>query len=192
MIKQSKSDDTSVINTFISQLPSKLRKSFELKFVQETMIVDLWSATFYSLITQYKRKHHLLSEDQAEYYFESLFILAVQAIFCSSIMLSLDEHEWTRIFEYERDFKLNLVLFFTSFVLHFASIGIIRNGIQMCRFTVYHSDQIQHPIAAFMLGIGVIFVNMLCELTNTFYTMSQVNVINVITKFIGFMCLIQS
>lgn len=133
------------------------------------MIVDLWSGTFYSMITQYKRKHHLLSEDQAEYYFESLFILAVQAIFCISIMLDI---EWNKVYKYEREFKLNLVLFFTSFVLHFASIGIIRNGIQMCRFTVYHSDQIQHPIAAFMLGICVILVNCLCEVTNTFYTLS--------------------
>lgn len=86
--------ESSAINTFISHLPAKLRKSFELKFVQENMIVDLWSATFYSMITAFKRKHNLLSEDQAEYYFESLFILAVQAIFCISIMLSLD---WNQV-----------------------------------------------------------------------------------------------
>ena len=133
------------------------------------MIPDQYSGTFYSLITKFKKKHHLISEDQAEYYFESVFILAVQAIFCISILIEID---WKLVKKYERNFIYNLVLFFTSFVLHFASIATIRNGIQMCRFTVFHYDQFQHPLAAFCLGLGVIFVNILCEMTNTFYTLT--------------------
>ena len=153
------------------------------------MIPDQYSGTFYSLITKFKKKHNILSDDQAEYYFESLFVLAVQAIFCFSILGDID---WQQVQQYERSFSLNLVLFFTSFVLHFASIATIRNGIQMCRFTVFHYDQFQHPLAAFTLGLLVIFVNILCELTNTIYTLTQTSAIDVITKFIGFMCLIQS
>ena len=102
------------------------------------MIADQYSGTFYSLITKFKKKHHLLSEDQAEYFFESIFILAIQTIFCISILSDID---WNQVNSYEPDFKKNLVLFFTSFVLHFASIATIRNGIQMCRFTVFHYDQ---------------------------------------------------
>ena len=41
------------------------------------MYVDMYAGTFYAMITKYKKKHNLLVEDQAEYYFESLFLLAV-------------------------------------------------------------------------------------------------------------------
>lgn len=99
--------------------------------------------------------------------------------------------DWDKVKEYERNFVLNLVLFFTSLMLHFASIYTIRNGIQMCRFTVFHSDQLSHPTAAFMLGFIVIVVNILCEVTNTLYSLSKNTVSDVISKFVAFKILIQ-
>lgn len=67
----------SVIKAFINQLPAKLQRTFELKFVEETMFVDHYSGTFYSMITKFKKKHNLLTEDQAEYYFEAIFLLTI-------------------------------------------------------------------------------------------------------------------
>lgn len=176
------------LQTFIKQLPTKLQRSFELKFVEEAMFVDHFSGTFYSMINKYKKKHNLLVEDQAEYYFEAIFLLTIQATFCIAILQNMN---WSKVTEYERDFLLNLVLFFTSLMLHFASIYTIRNGIQMCRFTVFHSDQLSHPLAAFMLGIFVILVNILCEVTNTLYSLSKSTVSDVIAKFVAFKILIQ-
>lgn len=50
------------------------------------MYVDHYSATFYSMINKYKQKHNLLTEDQAEYYFEAIFLLTIQATFCIVIL----------------------------------------------------------------------------------------------------------
>lgn len=41
------------------------------------MYVDHYSGTYYALITKYKKKYHLISEDQAQYYFEALFLLFI-------------------------------------------------------------------------------------------------------------------
>ena len=57
-------------------------------FGEETMYVDHYSGTYYSLITRYKKKYHLLSEDQAQYYFEALFLLFIQLVFCIAILTS--------------------------------------------------------------------------------------------------------
>jgi len=89
------------------------------------MFVDMYAGTFYSMITKYKKKHNLLLEDQAEYYFESLFLLSIQAIFCMVIQDSIDL-DFSKA--YVTDFTLNAVLFFTSLMLHFATIYTIRNG----------------------------------------------------------------
>jgi hypothetical protein len=85
-----KPKDPNDINTFISQLPAKLRRSLEAKFVEEAMFADFYAGTFYSMITKYKKKHNLLLENQTEYYFESIFLLFVQATFCVCVLLSID------------------------------------------------------------------------------------------------------
>ena len=41
------------------------------------MWIDFYSGTFYALMKKYKNKYKLLTEDQADYYFESLFLLFV-------------------------------------------------------------------------------------------------------------------
>lgn len=178
----------SAVSTFIDQLPEKLKRSFELKFVEEAMFVDFYSGTFYSLISKFKRKHNILLEDQTEYYFEALFLLFVQATFCVCIIMVID---WDLVFAYEKKVGVNLVLFFTTLILHFASVCPIRNGFQMCRYTVFHHDQLTHPTAAFMLGLLVILVNGLCEITNTLYLLTQDTVAEVISKFVAFRVLIQ-
>lgn len=83
--------------SFIDQLPSKIKKSFERKFVQESMWVDHYSGTFYSMITKYKRKHNLLTEDQSDYFFEAIFLLTIQATFCIAILQQMD---WDKVLDY--------------------------------------------------------------------------------------------
>lgn len=61
----------------------------------------------------------------------------------------------------------------------------------MCRYVVFHSDQFSHPYSAFALGILVVIVNCLCEVTNTFYALSRKDVADVISKFVAFKILIQ-
>lgn len=52
------------------------------------MFVEHYSATFYSMMTRFKKKYHLVSEEQAQYYFEALFLLIIQTFFCYAIITS--------------------------------------------------------------------------------------------------------
>lgn len=78
-------------------MPAKLRRSYEAKFVTEAMFPDFYAATFYSMITKYKKKHNLLLENQTEYYFEAIFLLFVQAVFCICVLSTID---WALVIDY--------------------------------------------------------------------------------------------
>lgn len=75
-------------------------------------------------------------------------------------------------------------------ILHFGSIYTIRNGILMTKYVIYHSEEFDHPRSAFLLGVLVVCVNILCETTNLFWSLSQTNVTGVISKFVAFKILI--
>ena len=77
-------------------------------------------------------------------------------------------------------------------ILHFGSIYQIRNGIQMTKYVIYHSEEFDHPISAFLLGVLVIVVSTLCELTNLFKSLSQTKITDVISKFVAFRILVQT
>ena len=130
------------------------------------MYVDFFSATFYALRHKNKQKYKLLTEDQVSYYFESLFIVVIQFLLCISILKKLATPT------YQYDTELNLCMFFTNLVLHYGCIAIIRNGIQMCKFVVFHSEEFSNPIETFMLGLMIIFGNILCEITNALSSMT--------------------
>ena len=51
----------------------------------ETMHVDVFASTFYAMRTKYKKKYELLNEDQASYFFECMFLLAIQIILFISL-----------------------------------------------------------------------------------------------------------
>ena len=72
-------------------------------YAEETMFVDHYSSTFYSMITKYKKKYHLLSEEQSQYYFEALFLLFIQGFFCYAILTS-KQFKWLKVIEYEDDY----------------------------------------------------------------------------------------
>lgn len=157
---------------------------------EETMYIDHYSGTFYSMITKYKKMYHLLSEDQAQYYFEALFLLFIQTIFCVAILTS-DQFSFETAFEYKTSYAFSLCLYFSCMMLHFGSIYTIRNGILMIKYVIYHSEEFDHPHSAFMLGLLVVLVNMFCEVTNLFNSLSQSTVTGVISKFVAFKILIQ-
>ena len=149
------------------------------------MHVDFFSGTFFALQNKYKKEYKLLTVDQADYYFESLFIIAVQVLLCVLIWT----YDMVEI-KFINDFSLNLCMFFTNLVLHFSCISTIRNGIHMIKFVVYHSEEFNNPMAAFSLGMFIIMANVLCAVTNMAQSMKQTNVIAVISKFVGFKLLI--
>ena len=62
----------------------------------------------------------------------------------------------------------------------------------MCKFLIYHSEETNHPVAAFTLAVLVIFVNVLCEITNICYMLSLDKVEDVLTNFVAFKVLIEA
>ena len=132
----------------------------------ETMHVDVFAATFYAMRTKYKKEYKLLNEDQAGYFFECMFILAIQIILFICLEYS-NENEVT----YTNDFYLQLCLFFCTFVMHTYILATIRNGIQICKFVLYHSEEFANPGAVFFLGMSAILVNIACSILNIQFTL---------------------
>ena len=75
--------------------------------------------------------------------------------------------------------------------MHYGCIAIIRNGISMCKYVVFHYEEFTNPVETFMLGIFIMVGNMICEITNGVSALSYTSVINIISKFVGFKILIQ-
>jgi len=130
---------------------------------------DHYSGTFYSMITEHQEKFNLPTEDVAEYYFEAIFLLSMQVIFCLVILKGNDFEE---VFEPKDEPSLSWCQLFTALILHFASVFSVRNGIQMCKFVIYNTEKTKHPVSAMCLGILVILVNMFCEATNLITSLS--------------------
>jgi len=64
---------------------------------------------------------------------------------------------------------MNMSLFLVVLALHFSIATTVRNGIQMCKFVVFHHDEFKNPILAFILGVAIILANVLCEIANMIY-----------------------
>ena len=64
-------------------------------------------------------------------------------------------------------------MFFTNLVLHFSCIATIRNGINMIKFVIFHKNEFDNPSGAFILGVMLVIVNILCAITNMLEAMQQ-------------------
>lgn len=96
----------------------------------------------------------------------------------------------------ELEFKYELWLemfcrFLTNLVLHYGFIPIIRNGVMMCRFVVYHQEEFEHPYVIFSLGVMIQLVNMFCCLTNLYNSIFFKTVLDVVGKYVSFLIGIQ-
>jgi hypothetical protein len=107
-----------------------------------------------------------LTEDQAGYFFESMFVISIQFILCIAIW---SQH--TAPIDFQDKFEVNLAMFFTNLVLHYSSIMTVRNGIQMCKYVVYHGEKFQNPGFAFLLGSMLTIANVFCSVTNMYQSL---------------------
>ena len=69
--------DTEYFQQQIRQFDQIQTRGSTEKFGEEAMFVDMYSCTFYSMINKYKKKYHLVSEEQSQYYFEALFLIFI-------------------------------------------------------------------------------------------------------------------
>ena len=158
------------------------------KRMQEVMHLDFYTVTFYSLRTKVKKEYRLLTSDSAEYYNEAMFIMGLQNVFCFSYMFY--DTDFSELFCYMNDYSVNLCIMFTCLVLHFSCLQTVRNGMNMCKFVIFHSEEFEDPAWAFLLGIIVMYTNVQCELINIINALHQKKLTDVITKFIAFKVLV--
>jgi len=76
-------------------------------------------------------------------------------------------------------------------MLHIASINNVRNGMQMCAYTLYHSEEMTNPVAGFFLGICIIFVNLFCESANMLTQLNNTDIPTLLSKYIAFKVLLE-
>lgn len=168
----------------------------------ETMHVDMFSCCFFAMRTKYKKEYKLLNEDQASYFFECMFIMAIQII----LFTCLEIDYWTETHDpkkqnkggYINDFTLQLVLFFCTFILHAYMLATIRNGIQICKFVLENPSEFANPHAAYFLGMSSILVNIACSILNLQFTLFQDPstdpkdiITSAISRFVNFKLLMQ-
>jgi hypothetical protein len=134
----------------------------------------------------YKIKYKLQTEDQVSYYFECLFLLACQVLLCTLIFTSGELQP-----KFDTRFDAQFAMFFSNFLLHCPCVAIVRNGINMCKFVVFHHEEFSNPTAVFILGFMVAVANIYVEVTNAWSTLSQDKIINIISKFVGFKVMVQ-
>ena len=152
---------------------------------KESMHPDFFAATFYAMMNKNKKKYMLLASDQADYFFESMFVIIIQIIVCSAIWKQQDPQ-----INFVKTFDVNLAMLFTTLVLHFSCIGTVRNGLNMCKFVVYHQAEFENPGFAFSLGVLTAVSNIFCSCTNIYQIIQQDSVVKVIQKFVAFKILI--
>ena len=64
---------------------------------------------------------------------------------------------------------LMIAMFLTNSAMHYGSVAIIRNGIQMCKFVVFHSEEFESPTEVFILGVLIVIANLFCSRLSAFY-----------------------
>jgi len=76
-------------------------------------------------------------------------------------------------------------------MLHIASINNVRNGMQMCAYTLYHSEEMTNPVAGFFLGFCIIMVNFFAESVNLVTQMNNSDIPTLLNKYIAFKVLLE-
>jgi hypothetical protein len=56
---------------------------------------------------------------------------------------------------------IQINVFFSNMIMHFSVLATIRNGISMCKFVVFHSEEFDNPVEIFIFSFLVVFSNML-------------------------------
>lgn len=77
-------------------------------------------------------------------------------------------------------------VFFSNMIMHFSVLATIRNGITMCKFVVYHSEEFDNPVEMFIFAFMVVLSNVLGQVTNAFVLLEQHSVQDIIAKFVTF------
>lgn len=80
------SDKTKNLLAFRDKILEKDEQNLALISV-ERMHPDFFAGTFFSLMTKYKDMYNVSNENQADYFFEALLVMAIQMIICTCVWL---------------------------------------------------------------------------------------------------------
>ena len=103
------SDKTKNLLAFRDKILEKDEQNLALISV-ERMHPDFFAGTFFSLMTKYKDMYNVSNENQADYFFEALLVMAIQMIICTCVWLVNTDRTDTKFEKpkYTNKFLLNL------------------------------------------------------------------------------------
>ena len=103
-----------------------------------------------------------MTSNQSDYLFESFFLIAMQ----NTLMIVYLVFEDYTALSYKNRYGVNMCILITTLILHFSCLGVMRNGIAMCKYVVFHSHEFDNPYWAFFLGFMMIEATFVCQVTN--------------------------
>ena len=108
----------------------------------ESLYQDFYAATFYSMITRYKKEFKLSTTDSADYFMEALFVMLIKGFLCYALLST--EGETISFINTEgtsTSMMIQPVLILCVLVLHFSLVSTLRNGIQMMKYVCFHPEE---------------------------------------------------
>jgi hypothetical protein len=84
------------------------------------------------------------------------------------------------------------VLILACVVLHLSLIATLRNGVLMMKYVVFHSEEFQNPVKAFILGAAVCIVIVVIEAVSLLFQVGQSSPGTIITNFVQFKIMVES
>lgn len=132
-----------------------------------------------------KKALKMKESDQVDMFYRSCFLFTVQIMFNMVLFIYSGMK-----FNFLRDTRVCVTLFFTVLMLHLTCLPIARDGIAMMKYVVVHNDEFTHPISAFILGFFALFTMITAEIVNISNSQNKKTVADAIAGFIGFKLII--
>ena len=140
-----------------------------------------YSCTYFALMKTNKQKYKLKEADQAEMFYHTGILVAIQLLFLGVLYYTALPK-----FKYIRDTKVNFVLFFSVFLMHSTVLPTAKNGMNMMKYALMHSDEFNHPMSAFCIGVYVFVTLVVAEVAMIASAQDKKDVVGAVTGFIAY------
>lgn len=137
------------------------------------------------MITKHKKEYGLNTSDSADYFMESLFVMFIKLFLC----IALIYNEKISVVNTSGVNTSNMVttcLILSCIILHLSLVATLRNGVNMMKFVVFHSEEFQNPLQAFFLGTLICILMVVIETTSLLFQIGRYTVVDIISKFVQF------
>lgn len=157
-------DDIAELNPKIIEEKLPLEDEDDMSIVKKKDLKiagTIYSTSYVAFMRENKKKFRMSENEQFDLLWKAMLILAVQSFFIFCIFFISK----VKVVVFNNT-PLQVCLFFTTLLLHFACIPGTRSGLYMMRFAITHPEKFTHPKVAFFLGFVQFTTMILAEIIN--------------------------